>query len=114
MHVTVRVPIDLTERVRARTVLLVSADADWRTAVERELSVAGYRVVVARHAGQALVESTRYGSVDLVVAEGAFGQGESNLPPRIFEDHPAARILLVPTRPATGEALLDRISAALK
>lgn len=112
MHVTVRVPIEVRDSLPTPTVLLVSADAEWRSTVERTLAMAGYRVIAVRHAGQALVESTRYRTVDLVLAEGEFGRG--GLPRRIFEDHPLARTLHFTTRPHTPEELLDSINVALK
>jgi ActR/RegA family two-component response regulator len=114
MPVTVRMPIPVPEAARARTVLLVSADADWREAVERALASGGYHVLSARHSGQALVESTRYASLDLVVTEGEFGSRGTSLPPRIFADHPNAKTLHVKKRPRTREELLETIGAALK
>lgn len=92
--------------------LLVSADADWRVPTARALADAGYHVIAVRHAGQALVESSRYPSVDVVVAEGEFGRG--GLPARIFYEHPQASVLHFPTPPRTREELLDSISVALK
>lgn len=108
---TLRVPIQLPNSLRPRTVLLVSADAEWRASVEGGLTSAGYHVISVRHVGQALVESSRYPSVDLVVAEGEFGRG--GLPPRIFEDHPNLRVLHLPKRPEIDE-LLRSIATALK
>jgi ActR/RegA family two-component response regulator len=110
--VTLRVPIDVPEHVRTRTVLLVSDDADWRSSAVRVLAEAGYHVIAARHGGHALVESSRYPTVDVVVAEGSFGR--SGLPTRIFEEHPHARMLHFPTRPRTREDLLNFINLALK
>jgi len=114
MQVTVRVPVEVPEPLRAQTVLLVSTDAEWRAAAERVLAKAGYRVIAVRHAGHALVESTRFGSMDIVVAEGEFGRSEPSLPRRIFSDHPRAKILHLPTRPRTSEELLDSVTATLK
>lgn len=107
-------PIPVPESARARTVLLVSTDADWRSAVERALASDGYHVIAARHSGQALVESSRYASVDLVVTEGEFGSRGASLPPRIFTEHPNAKTLHVKKRPRTREELLETIGAALK
>lgn len=114
MPVNVRVPIEVAEPLRAQTVLLVSADADWRADAERVLAHAGYLVITARHAGQALVESARCGSVDIVVAEGEFARGRSSLPRRIFSDHPRAKILHLPTRPRTSDDLVAFLTASLK
>lgn len=110
--VTLRVPIAVPEHVRTRTVLLVSADADWRATAVRVLSTAGYHVIAVRHGGQALVESSRYPTVDVVVAEGESARG--GLPTRIFEEHPHARMLHLPSRPDTREDLLNSINLALK
>jgi hypothetical protein len=112
MPLTVRVPIETRDCHPTPTVLLVSADAEWRSTAERTLVTAGYRVIAVRHPDQALVESTRSRAVDLVLAEGEFGRG--GLPHRIFEEHPLARTLHFATRPHTPEELLKSVHGALK
>lgn len=108
MQVNLRFPVDVPEHIKPRTVLLISADEGWRSAAVRALADAGYRVIATRHTGQALVESTRYRPIDVVVA---FDGGE--LPSRIFRNHPEARVLHFSTRPRPGH-LQDLIAASLK
>lgn len=108
MQVTFRFPIDVPEHVNPRTVLLISADEPWRSAAAHALAQAGYRVIATRHTGQALVESSRSQSIDVVVA---FDGGQ--LSARIFRNHPEARVLHFSTRPRPRR-LLDLIAASLK
>jgi hypothetical protein len=109
---TLRLPINIPGHIRAGTVLLVSADTDWRMAAARTLIDAGYQVIAVRHSGQALVESSRYSALDVVVAEGELGR--SGLPARIFHEHPEAKVLHFPTPPRTPAELLESVSVALK
>ena len=110
--VTLRLPIHIPEHVRTQTILLVSADADWRAAAERALTDAGYHVLAVRHGDQAIVESSRYARVDVVIAEGEFGRG--GLPARIFRDHPQAKVLHFASHRPTRDELVESVRIALK
>lgn len=110
--VTLRLPIELPSPLHVRTVLLVSADSSWREAARDALAGAGYHVIAVRHGDQALVESSRYATVDVVIGEGDFGEG--GLPARLFREHPDAKVLHFSTHRPTREELLDSIGAALK
>ncbi len=114
MQVTVRIPINEANAVSRRTILLLSEDPDWRSAVERVLGEEGHRVLSARHPGQALVESMRHdGRIDLLVTDGDHGRQRCDFPARIFADHPRAKLLHFSARPRTREELVAAINATL-
>jgi DNA-binding response OmpR family regulator len=54
---------------RRPVVLLVTADADLRAAAARALESAGHTVIIAAHAGHAVLACLRAERVDLLVAE---------------------------------------------
>jgi CheY-like chemotaxis protein len=115
MQVTVRVAVKVAESAtRTPTILVMSDDPDWRATAMRVLEQEGYRVLEARHAGQALVESTRHqGSVDLLLTDGDQGQRRSDFT-RIFRDHPGATLLHLPARPPTRDDLVSAVKTAIE
>ncbi len=112
MQVTLRLAIGAADPgARTPTVLVMSDDADWRAAVRRVLEQEGYRVLAARHPGQALVQCMRHdGQIDLLLTDGDQGQRRTDFP-GIFRDHPRAQLLLLRARPATREDLVAAIRA---
>lgn len=115
MQITVRLAIDVAEPApRTPTVLLMSEDREWREAAGRALEREGFRVLPARHAGQALVESMRHpGAVDLLLTDGEQGLRRSDFP-AIFRDHPQAALLHLHTRPRSRDELLAAVTAAIQ
>ena len=103
MQVTVR---------HAATVLVMSADHDWRADVRLTLEREGYGVLAARHAGHALVTCVRYdGPVDLVIADGSLSAAGGLAP--LMREQPGLRQLVLDRRPATSDELLGAVRAAL-
>jgi DNA-binding NtrC family response regulator len=116
MHLTVRFAINVAQAgARTRTVLVLSQDENWRTLVCRALEEGGYRVLVARHSDQALVESTRHaGPIDVFLTDGAQGQRQSDFPKRILADHPEAKVLHLAAGLRTREELVAAITRTLQ
>ena len=76
MPFTIRFPIPVAgPATRTPTVLVMSEDPEWLAVVRRVLEHERYRVLAARHPGEALVESIRHeGELDLLLTDGDQGQ----------------------------------------
>ena len=106
------------------TVLLVTADADLRAAVMRSLDRAGYRVIVARHSGHALLAGMTCGGIDVLLTESDLDDMPgAALAGMLQRHHPRLRAVLmanggtrpqpgVIVRPFTRDDLLSHVQAA--
>lgn len=105
------------------TVLLVTGDANLRTAASRALAFAGYTVVSAAHSGHAVLAALKTGRIDVLMSELAMddvsGPGLAN---RLRRHHPDLQAVYfahagtpecdgVLVRPFTREDLLERLGA---
>ncbi|HZH76467.1 MAG TPA: PilZ domain-containing protein [Archangium sp.] len=97
------------ERRAARVVLVVDEDPDFRAALERILSLSGYRLLLAGSENEALVRASAFrGQVDAVVLRGSHGLSDSAELERLYDvaSLSAARgLLLAPTGSVAPGAL---------
>lgn len=126
-----RVSIPLREREGGRAaercrVLLVSGDADFRTAAARVLEGAGHSVVEAAHSGHAVLAAINEPCIHLLAAELSMDdQSGPALAERLRRYHPELRTVYfassgtpecegIVVRPFTREDLLAGVTAALE
>ena len=126
MRQTATAPADALQRnpqADALEVLLVTPDADLRSAGERALASEGYHVRVASHSGHAVLAS-RAGRVDILIAElSAPDISGPALAQLLKNHHPGLRAVFmanpgtpeglehVVVRPFTRDDLLEKIAA---
>lgn len=93
------------------TLLVISDDPSWRSAVQQMLQGQGFGVLCARHAGHALVACMRHdGPVHLVIADGTRYPGD--IAP-LTRQHPGLRGIVLNHCPASRAELLSTVQFAL-
>lgn len=97
-HPTLPVPDSAT--TGARTILIVTSDEDLSGAAVRVLEQEGYDVVIARHAGHALLAALTQARIDVLISELRLDDmtGEA-LAATMRRHHPALRGLFIADRP---------------
>jgi DNA-binding response OmpR family regulator len=120
----VRIPVDEAIATGLRpTILIVTADADLRSAAARALESRGYEVLDAAHSGHAMLKCLTAGRLDAVVAELSMDDTSGPaLAGRLRRHHPDLNALYfaasgtpecenVLVRPFTRDDLLSRVEA---
>jgi DNA-binding response OmpR family regulator len=110
-----RVPINVGETAASsRTVLILSEDLEWRTAVGLTLEGEGYVVLTARHAGHALLTCARHdGAIDLLITEEVTPDGRGRtIAKTLRAEQPGMRVLLFGNRPTERDKLLAAVRSA--
>jgi DNA-binding NtrC family response regulator len=112
----VRVDVEVGEpAAKPRTVLVLVDDVDWRDVVRRVLEQEGYVVLIARHAGHALLTCARHeGAIDLLISDEVTPDGRGRtIAKTLRAEQPGMRALLFGRRPAERDSLVAAVRSAL-